>query len=109
MKTIAITFAIAALAMIGTAPQAEARSHHSSRTYISGYDHYGAPIYTERYFIGYDRWGTPIWGTRIIRPRHCPVVRPVYIAPCPPHHCEPIRYDGIYRGPGIVIQGSFYR
>jgi hypothetical protein len=106
MKTIITTFAIAALALIGAAPQAEARHSHSSRTYISGYDRYGAPIYTERYFIGYDRCGDPIWGKRIIRPQYRRPVRPVYVAPA--RHCAPRRYDRSYRGgTNIVIQGSF--
>jgi hypothetical protein len=94
MKTIITTIAIAALTLLGAAPQAEARSHHSSRIYISGYRSCGTPVYTERYFIGYDHCGNPLWGTRVIRRHYRPVVRPYHPSP----HRTPARY-------GVVIQG----
>lgn len=109
MKTTIITLTIAALALIGTATRAEARSY-SSHTYVSGYRSCGTPIYTERYFIGYDRCGAPVWGYRVVRSSYRPVVRSRYHAPCPP----PVRYGhGGYRrghsGGRVVIQGSICR
>jgi len=115
VKTIATTIAIAALALLGAAPQADARTHrssHSSRVYISGYRSCGTPIYSERYFIGYDRCGNPIWGERVVRQSYRAPVR--YQAPCP----EPYYSSGYYRpsyreqscrSGGIVIQGYFGR
>ncbi|MES2919990.1 MAG: hypothetical protein V4819_00485 [Verrucomicrobiota bacterium] len=105
MKTIITTLAIAALALLGAAPRAEAGTHHSSRVYISGYRSCGTPIYTERYFIGYDRCGNPIWGTRVVPRYYRPVVRQYHPVPCP----APVRYGRGYRAGGGVIQGSFYR
>lgn len=113
MKTIAITLAIAALALLGTAPQAEARSHHSSRVYISGYRSCGTPIYMERYFIGYDRCGNPVWGQRPVRQSYRPVVREYYPTPCrQPYDSSPYRSacrQQPYRSGGVVIQGYFGR
>lgn len=111
MKSCIITSAIAALALLGAAPQAEARSHrghgHSSHVYVSGYRSCGTPIYTERYLIRYNRRGDPIWGYRTVSaPRHyCPPPRPRYYhAPvCPP----PRPYYDDYRRGGVIIQGSF--
>jgi hypothetical protein len=99
MKSTIIHLTIAAMALLGTVPQAAARSHHSSRIYISGHTSCGAPIYVERYFIGYDRCGNEIWGKRVIRREY----RPRYVAPCPPPPC--------HRGyaTGFTIQGSFGR
>ncbi len=94
MKTIITTIAIAAFTLLGAAPQAEARSHHSSRIYISGYRSCGTPVYTERYFIGYDHCGKPIWGTRVVRRHFRPVIRP--------HYAVPYRAYARY---GVVIQG----
>ncbi len=114
MKTIATTIAIAALALLGAVPQADARSRssHSSRVYISGHRSCGTPIYMERYFIGYDRCGDPIWGQRPVRQSYRPPVR--YPAPCPPpYYSNPYRPS--YReqscssGGGIVIEGYFGR
>lgn len=105
MKTIITTLAIAALTLLGAAPLAQARSHHSSRIYISGYTSCGTPIYVERYFIGYDHCGNPVWGKRVIRPQYRPVVRQYSPPPCP----ATVRYDRGYRGGSVVIQGSFYR
>jgi len=114
VKTIATTLAIAALALLGAAPQADARPHHSShssRVYISGYRSCGTPVYMERYFIGYDRCGNPVWGERLVRQNYRPVVR--YPAPCPqPYYSSPYRpacREQPYRGGGIVIQGHFGR
>ncbi len=103
MKTIIAALGFIALALVGTAPKAEARGYRST-VYISGY-HCGAPIYKERYFIGYDRCGRPVWGTRIVRTSYRPVVRTRYVAPCPP----PVRYRAPYYGNGVVIQASFRR
>lgn len=111
MKTIATTLAIAALVLLGAAPQADARPHRSSRVYISGYRSCGTPIYMERYFIGYDRCGNPVWGERLVRQSYRPVVR--YPAPCPqPYYSSPYRSacrEQPYRSGGIVIQGYFGR
>lgn len=117
MKTILTTFAIAALALIGAAPEAQARHphQHSSRVYISGHRSCGTPIYSERYFIGYDRCGEPIWGVRTVhQPYYRPVVQPRYVAPCPPPYQRPSRYydsscDRSYSGGRVVIQGYFGR
>lgn len=109
MKTIITSLAIAALALLGTTPQAEARSHHSSRVYISGHRACGTPIYSERYFVGYQPCGTPIWRTRVVRHHYRPVVRPRYVAPCPPPYRGHARYDRGHHGTGFVIQGSFRR
>lgn len=98
MKTI-LTIAIAAIAMLGATPSAEARSHHASRVYVSGYLPCGTPVYRERYFVGYDHCGRPIWKTRVVRQHYRPVNRPRYNAPCPPSY-----------GRGrVVIQASFSR
>jgi hypothetical protein len=107
MKAILTTLAITALTLLGAAPQAEARQHHSSRIYISGYLSCGAPIYKERYFVGYDRCGDPIWRTRVIRQEYRPVVRPRYTA-CPAPYYPPTRCDSGRRN-RITIQASFAR
>lgn len=116
MKTILTTIAIAALALLGSAPELQARPYHSSRVYISGYRSCGTPIYSERYFIGYDRCGEPIWGVRVVRqqPYYRPVVRPRYVAPCPPPYRGSTRYTysnygRSYSGGGVVVQGYFGR
>ena len=112
MKTTITTIAIAALALLGAAPQAEARSHRSSRTYISGYRSCGTPIYTERYFIGYDHCGKPVWATRVVRQQYRPVVRERYVERCPqPYYGreEYTRYEDHRGGGGIVFQATFGR
>lgn len=72
MKTAFTAFAIAALAIAGTASRADAQSHcgraPSSYTYISGYRSCGTPIYTQKYFVGYDHCGRAIWKYRVISP-----------------------------------------
>jgi len=103
MKITITTLAIAILTLLAAAPQAEARSHHSSRTYISGYNSCGDPIYTERSFIGYDRCGNPLWRKRVIRPQYRPVTRPHYAE----SHCRPARYQRGYREGTLVIQAGF--
>jgi hypothetical protein len=104
MKAIVTTLAITALTLLGAAPQAEARQHHSSRIYISGYLPCGAPIYKERYFVGYDRCGNAIWGTRVVRRENRPVARTCYTEPYyPPTRC----YSGGRNS--ITIQASFGR
>lgn len=108
MKAIVTSLAITALTLLGAAPQAEARQHHSSRIYISGYLPCGAPIYKERYFVGYDRCGNAVWGTRVVRQEYRSVVRPCYTAPCPPRYYPPTRcYSGSRNS--ITIQASFGR
>ena len=105
MKTLLVTLGIAALALVGTAPKAEAHGYRST-VYISGYRSCGTPIYKERYFIGYDRWGRPVWGTRIVRRDYRPVVRTRYVAPCPP----PVRYyPAPHYGGGFSVQATFRR
>jgi hypothetical protein len=112
VKTIATTIAIAALALLGAAPQADARSRssHASRIYVSGHRSCGTPIYMERYFIGYDRCGNPIWGQRPVRHSYRPPVR--YQEHCAPHHSNPYRSgyrEPSYRSGGFVVQGHFGR
>ncbi len=96
-KIIQLTLA-AAVVLLSSIPQADARSRHSSRIYISGHRSCGTPIYTERYFIGYDHCGNEIWGKRIIQYER----RQRYVAPCPPprhHHAygTSITFHGSYR------------
>jgi hypothetical protein len=113
MKSLLTTLAVAALALLGSAPQADARPHRrhaeSSYIYVSGYRPCGTPIYTERYLVGYDRWGQPIFQyRRVSAPRHhyrpepC---RPRYYSTpvCPP---PPVYYRERSRGNGLVIHGS---
>jgi|SRR6478672_11341916 len=108
MKATIAHLTIAALALFGAIPQAEARSHQRNTIYISGYRSCGTPIYMERYFIGYDHCGNEIWGKRIVA-QEC---RPRYVAPCPP---PAYRYSGggyASRGgysTGFFLQGSFRR
>lgn len=116
MKTILTSVAIATLALLGAAPEAQARPYHQSgRVYVSGYRSCGTPIYSERYFIGYDRCGEPIWGVRSVRqPCYRPVVRPRYVAPCPPPYRNATRYSYSgygrpYSGGSVVVQGFFGR
>jgi hypothetical protein len=117
MKTILTTFAIATLALLGAAPEAQARPYHQSggRVYISGYRSCGTPVYSERYLAGYDRCGAPVWEVRTVRqPYYRPEVRPRYVAPCPPPYRGATRYtySGYrrpYTGSGIVVQGYFGR
>ncbi|MES2438541.1 MAG: hypothetical protein V4584_05725 [Verrucomicrobiota bacterium] len=99
MKTILTTVTVTLLALLGTTPEAEARSRHSGRIYISSYDRCGTPVYSERYLIGYDHCGRPVWGTRLVRQACRPVYRPRPVTPCPPS----------YRGGRVVIQASFGR
>jgi hypothetical protein len=112
MKSIIVTFTIAALTLIGSVTPADARHSHSSRTYISGYRSCGTPIYTERYFVGYDRCGAPVWGYRIVRSSYYrPVVRARSQAPCPPpvYYGHRGGYRRDYSGGRVVIQGSICR
>lgn len=111
MKSCVIPSAIAALALLGASPQAEARPHRghdTSRVYISGYRSCGTPIYMERYLIRYRRCGTPVWACREVPPPvryYCPPPRRHDYRPpvCPP----PYPYYGGYRGSGVVFHGSF--
>jgi hypothetical protein len=117
MKTWITTAAIAALALLGATPNAEARDRHhhreyrhhmpDSHIYISGHRSCGTPIYRQRYCVGHDRYGRPIWRTRVVAaPRYYRSEgRPRYrSAPvCPPSYPS---YGGYRRG-GIVIQGGF--
>lgn len=110
MKSFICTFAIAAIALIGAAPDAEARSYdQSSPARFSGYSHSGKPVYTKSYIVGYDRYGRPIWASRSAPApsRYC--------APPPRCHPAPVyrpRY-GCDSGPrhhgGITVYGSFRR
>jgi hypothetical protein len=115
MKTIVTTFAIAALALLGAAPQAEARGH-KSRIYISGYQSCGTPIYYERYFVGYDECGDEIWEVRRVRQQYRPVVRERYVEPCESqyrrsarHYREGRRDRRSSHERSINIQASFFR
>ena len=107
MKTI-LTTVVVTLSWFGFSPKAEARCYES-RIYISSYLPCGTPVYTERYFIGYDRCGNPVWGKRVLRAAYRPVVRPVYVAPCPPRYVAPRRCETPYYGTNLTIQGSFSR
>ena len=79
---------VAALALLGAVPVAEARScgAPTSYVYISGYRSCGTPVYTERFLIRRDRYGRPVWGYRVVsapRPYVPPIVRPpVYRTRC---------------------------
>lgn len=118
MKAILTTFAIATLALLGSAPEVQARPYHHSSgggVFISGYRSCGTPIYSERYFIGYDRCGAPIWGVRVVRQSYYrPVSRPRYVEPCQPQYRRTSHhYHSGYRRPqsggSIVFQGYFGR
>lgn len=107
MKTGIITAAIAAITLIASAPQSEARSHRgypSSQIYISGYRSCGTPIYQERYISHYTRRGTPVWRIRYVEaPRRHYHRAPVYRAPV----CPPPYYGGGYPRRGVVFEGTF--
>jgi hypothetical protein len=117
MKTGIITAAIAALALVGTATQGEARPHrkhcNSKQVYVSGYRSCGTPVYQTRYVSPYQRCGTPYWNTRYMAPRRVhyyqPPVCPPPVRYCPPpvQVCPPTYYHGGYPRNGVVIQGSF--
>ncbi len=114
MKTILTTVAIAALALLGAAPEAQARPYHQSgRVYVSSYRSCGTPVYSERYFVGYDHCGEPIWRVRSVRqPYYRPAVRTRYVAPCPPPYRGGYRdphsgYGRHYSGGSVVVQGFF--
>lgn len=84
MKTLFSAFAIAALALIGTCPKAEAHGFVSGYVQIGGGVPCDVPSYTERYLIGYDAWGNPVWGYRTV------YAAPRYVVPvCPPRVCVP--------------------
>jgi hypothetical protein len=112
MKTWITTAAVAALALLGATPNAEARDRHhrqyrhhvpESHIYISGYRSCGTPIYRERFCAGHDRYGRPIWRTRVVAaPRHYRSERRSRYYSAPPRPA----YGG-YRREGIVIQGGF--
>ena len=110
MKNIIVSFAIAALTLVGSA-SAQARDHGDrgynsgySSGYSSSYRSCDRPVYTERYLIGYDRCGRAIWGTRVVR-RHTSVR---YVEPCRSSryqsYCPPRPY---YRNSGIGLRVSF--
>jgi hypothetical protein len=108
MKTIIAAIAISAFTFIGSSV-ADARPHrHSSHVYISSYKSCGSPVYKERYFVGYDRWGNEIWKTRLVRQSYRPVVRPRYVAPCPPPRHVHRDYGRGY-GRGVTIHAHFGR
>jgi hypothetical protein len=114
MKTIITTFTIAAITLLGVAPEAQARHPRQNRVYVSEYRSCSAPVYTERYLIGYDHCGHPIWGSRTIRQPYRPVVQHRYIAPCPQPYFQPRpqysnSYQRPYYGNGISIQANFRR
>lgn len=112
MKTIIAAIAISAFTLIGSSV-ADARPHRgSNRIYISSYSSCGDPIYKERYVVGYDHCGNAIWGTRLVRQACRPVVRPRYVASCPPPRCAPPRYGRGYGreyGGRVTIQANFGR
>jgi hypothetical protein len=108
MKSL-ITRALIALTLLGAAPESEARCSEPSRTYISGYQSCGTPIYTERYFVGYDRCGNPVWGTRVVRSYYQPVLRQRYVAPRPVYRQNVYHYEGYGRRPQVRFQGSSCR
>jgi hypothetical protein len=94
MKSIITSFALAAVTLIGSTPELQARDHHQqNRVYISSYRSCGTPVYSERYFVGYDRCGNPVWGVRACRQEYRPVVRERYVAPCPQPRYRSSRYD----------------
>lgn len=99
MKILFSALGLSAIAFLGLAPQAEARTH-SGGIYISGYQRCGTPIYSERYVVRY-RHHVPVWGVRLCPP---PVrySRPVVVAPA---YCAPRRYVA----PGVVFQASYTR
>lgn len=116
MKTGIITAAIAALTLIGTATQSEARPHrkhcNSNQVYVSGYRSCGTPIYQQRYSNSYQRYSTPHCNTRYVAPPRyyyrapvCPP--PVRYCPPPVQVCPPTYYHGGYPRSGVVIQGTF--
>jgi hypothetical protein len=115
MKAILTTFAIATLALLGSAPEVQARPYHhsGSRVFVSGHRSCGTPIYSERYLIGYDHCGAPIWGVRAVRHSyHRPVAQPRYVEPCQPryrgssHHGHS-GHRRSHSGNSIVFQGYF--
>ncbi len=109
MKSFSATAAIITLTLLGAAPESEAGYGHSGRTYVSGYQSCGTPIYTERYFIGYDRCGNPVWGTRVVRSQYRPVVRQRYVAPRPTYYQNTHNYRNDSHRPRIQFQASFCR
>ena len=116
MKTGIITAVIAALTLIGTTTQSEARPHrkhsYSNQVYVSGYRSCGTPIYQQRYVSPYQSCGKSYYRTRYVAPpRHyyrapvCPP--PVRYCPPPVQVCPPTYYHGGYPRNGVVIQGTF--
>ena len=103
------TTALIALTLLGATAKSEAGCGQPSRTYISGYQSCGTPIYTERYFIGYDRCGNPVWGTRVVRSQYRPVVRQRYVAPRPTYYQNSYSYESYERRPRVQFQASFCR
>ncbi|MCU0752645.1 MAG: hypothetical protein MUC40_06405 [Akkermansiaceae bacterium] len=122
MKTGIITAAIAALTLLGSATQGEARpkrGHKGDQAYVSGYRSCGTPVYAQRHISHYKRCGTPVWKSRYVSPprrydyrvpvcpppvRYCPP--PVRYCPPPVQVCPPAYYQDYPRG-GVVIQGTF--
>ena len=114
MKTIITPLTIAAIALLGTVPQAQARHPKQNRVHISEYRSCDAPVFTERYLIGYHPCGNPVWGFRTVRRNYHQVVQPRYIAPCPqPYYQARPQYTNHYQRPysrnGISIQANFGR
>lgn len=117
MKAILTTLAIATLALVGSAPEAQARPYHHSGggVFISGHRSCGTPIYSERYLVGYDRCGAPIWEVRFVRqPSYRHVSRQRYVEPCQPQYRRSsYHYNSGHRrshsGHSIVFQGCFGR
>lgn len=89
MKKAIIAIALGALALVGTASQADARpcggrgyNIPANTIYVSGYRH-GRPVYTEKIFIGYDCHGYPRFTYRTVYSpprRHVEPCRPAYTA-----------------------------
>lgn len=116
MKSIITLLTAAAITLLGSTTQADAR-HQKKNVYISSYQSCGTPIYTERYLIGYDECGDPVFGYRTVRSSYRPVVRhyhaPVmrqYYAPRPqPRYQRGYNHGGGYSNGRVTIQGSFCR
>lgn len=103
MKSLAIP-ALIALTLLGAAPTSEAGCGLPSRTYVSGYQSCGTPIYTERYFVGYDRCGNPVWGTRVVRSHYQPALRQRYVAPRPVYRQSSYGYESHGYRPQVQFQ-----
>jgi hypothetical protein len=117
MKTGIITAAIAAIALIGTTTQSEARPHRKhcnpSPVYVSGYRSCGTPVYQQHYVSPYRSYGKSYHRTRYVVPPRVHYYRapvcppPVRYCPPPRPVCPPTYYHGGYPRNGVVIQGTF--